>query len=349
MEVNKIKLHPVKCRKSAPRRTKRGRVFNGVKNILVTGGAGFIGSHLVNRLIKEGDKVVVIDNLSSGRKENLNPAFFKKSGSVSKAKFYKIDIRSPKIKQVLEKERIESVFHLAARPIVENAYENPVEALEINIMGTVNILEACRLKKNLKSIVIVSSDKAYGKSKDLPYTEKTSLLGDHPYDVSKTTADLIAQTYFKTYNLPIIIARFSNTFGPRDIYFNRIIPGIFESILKNKEFLIRSDGKMIREYTYVKDIVDGCIKLAQNIEKIKGEAFNFGSKNIFSVIEVIKKIEKILDTKVNYKILNIAKNEIPKQYLDWTKARKALNWKPKHSFEEGIKESFNWYKNFLKR
>jgi len=309
------------------------------KNILVTGGAGFIGSHLVDRLIEEGGRVVVIDNLSSGRKENLNP----------KAKFYKIDIRDPKIREIFKKENPEIVFHLAAQPIVETAYENPIETLEINIMGTVNILESCRLKGNLKSIVVVSSDKAYGKAKKLPYTEKTPLAGDHPYEVSKTATDLIAQTYFKTYNLPVIIARFGNNFGPRDLNFSRIIPGVFKSIIKNKELLIRSDGKMIREYIYVKDIVDGCIRLAKNINKIRGEAFNFGSKNIFSVIEVIKKIEEILKIKVNYKILDVAKNEIPEQYLDWRKAKKILGWQPKTSFEEGIKESFNWYKDFFKQ
>ena len=306
------------------------------KNILVTGGAGFIGSYLVDRLIEEENKVAVIDNLSSGRKENVNKY----------AKFYKMDVRDSKISDVFKKEKIEIVFHLAAQPIVGTAYGNPFETIETNVMGTVNLLEACRLYGKLKSIVAVSSDKAYGKSKNLPYTEGSPLKGDHPYDVSKAAADLIAQTYAKTYNLPVAITRFSNVFGPGDINFNRIVPGIFESIIKNKVLLVRSDGKMIREYTYVEDIVNGCIKLAQNIDKIKGEAFNFGSKNIFSVIEVIKKIEEILNVKVNYKILNIAKNEIPKQYLDWTKAKKILGWQPKTSFEQGIKESFNWYKNF---
>jgi len=306
------------------------------KNILVTGGAGFIGSYLVDRLIEEENKVAVIDNLSSGRKENVNKY----------AKFYKMDVRDSKISDVFKKEKIEIVFHLAAQPIVGTAYGNPFETIETNVMGTVNLLETCRLYGKLKSIVAVSSDKAYGKSKNLPYTEGSPLKGDHPYDVSKAAADLIAQTYAKTYNLPVAITRFSNVFGPGDINFNRIVPGIFESIIKNKVLSVRSDGKMIREYTYIEDIVNGCIKLAQNIDKIKGEAFNFGSKNIFSVIEVIKKIEEILNVKVNYKILNIAKNEIPKQYLDWTKAKKILGWQPKTSFEQGIKESFNWYKNF---
>jgi len=309
------------------------------KNILVTGGAGFIGSHLVDRLVKDGHGVVVIDDLSSGRKENLN----------KKAKFYKMDVRDPKIFQIFKKENPKVVFHLVARPIVEKVYQNPLEAIEINIMGTAKILEACRLKGDLESVVIASSDKAYGKVKKLPYEEKTPLLGDHPYETSKASADLLAQAYFRTYNLPVVITRFSNTFGPRDIYFNRIIPGIFESIIKNKELLIRSDGKMVREYTYVNDIVDGCIKLALNTEKIKGEAFNFGSKNIFSVVEVVKKIEEILGTKVRYKILNTAKNEIPEQYLDWTKAKEVLGWQPKTSFEKGIKQSFNWYKDYWKK
>lgn len=309
------------------------------KNILITGGAGFIGSHLVDRLIKEGHKVVVVDNLSSGKKENIN----------SKAKFYKVDTRDPKLSDIFKKEKIEIIFHFAAQPIVKTAYNDPFETIESNIMGTTNLLEVCRLNGRLKSIIVVSSDKAYGKSKKLPYTEEMPLKGDHPYDVSKTATDLIAQTYFRTYDLPIAITRFGNTFGPRDFNFNRIIPGVLESVIKDKELLIRSDGRMVREYVYVEDIIDGCIKLAQNIDNIRGEAFNFGSKNIFSVIEVIKKIEEILNVKVNYKILNIAKNEIPEQYLDWRKAKKMLNWQPKASFEEGIRESFNWYKDYFKK
>lgn len=310
-------------------------IKNKFKNILVTGGAGFIGSNLVDELIRQGNKVAVIDNLSSGRRESIS----------KEAKFYKMDVRSSKIATVFKKEKIEIVFHLAAQPIVGTAYDNPFETIEANVLGTVNLLEVCRLSGKLKSIVVVSSDKAYGKSKNLPYTEESPLKGDHPYDVSKAAADLIAQAYARTYHLPVVVTRFSNVFGPGDLNFSRIIPGIFESIIKNKVLLVRSDGRMIREYTYVEDIINGCMKLVQNIDKTKGDAFNFGSKNIFSVIGVIKKIEGILNVKVNYKILNIAKNEIPKQYLDWTKARKILGWRPKTNFEEGIKKSFNWYKN----
>ena len=155
---------------------KKSQVENmaGLKNktILVTGGAGFIGSHLVNKLIEKGHKVIVIDNLSSGRKENLNP----------KVKFYKIDVRDKNIYKIFEKENPNVVFHLAAQPLVDEAYKNPFLAIETNVMGTVNVLEACRKKGSMDSIVVVSSDKAYGKSKELPYKEHFPLKGDHPYD-----------------------------------------------------------------------------------------------------------------------------------------------------------------------
>ena len=305
------------------------------KNIIVTGGAGFIGSALVDKLVQQGHGVIVMDDLSSGRKENIHP----------NVKFYNIDVRDRKISEIFAKENPEIIFHLAAKPIVGEVYENPFEGIEVNVMGTVNVLEACRRQGGIESIIVVSSDKAYGKSKELPYKETFPLKGDHPYDVSKSSADLIAQAYFSTYNLPIAITRFSNVYGPGDLNFSRIIPGAIESAVKNKKLSIRSNGKMIREYTYVGDIADGCIKLAENIDKAKGEAFNFGSKNILNVMEVVKKIEEFLGKKINYEILDIAKNEIPEQYLDWSKAKTILGWEPKTSFEQGIKETYNWYKN----
>lgn len=312
---------------------------NNLKKVLVTGGAGFIGSHLVNKLLQKNYYVIVVDDLSSGKKKNIN----------KKVKFYKTDVRSKKVLEIFKKEKPQIVFHLAAKPIVQEVYKKPFEAIEVNVMGTVNILEACRKQGNLEKIVVVSSDKAYGKSKELPYKETSPLKGDHPYDVSKSAADLIAQAYFSTYGLPIVITRFSNVFGPGDYNLSRIIPGVLQAILGNKEFLIRSDGKMIREYTYVDDIAYGCISLIETKEDILGAAFNFGSKNIFSVTDVVGKIDKALGTKTNFKILNIAKNEIPEQYLDWSKANKILGWESKTIFEDGIKETYNWLKNTNKK
>lgn len=305
------------------------------KTVLVTGGAGFIGSHLVRELAGRGQRIVVIDDLSSGKKESV-PA---------ETVFYQADVRNAKaIADIFEKEKPQVVYHFAARPLVEDAYHNPADAMETNIMGTVNVLEACRKQGNLESIIIVSSDKAYGKSHQLPYHENSPLKGDHPYDVSKSSADLIAQTYAATYGLPILITRFSNVFGPGDMNFSRIIPGIIQAVIHNQELLIRSDGTMVREYTYVKDIVAGCIALA-NHKKDFGQAFNFGSKNVLSVLDVIKKSEEALGVKVNYRILNTAKNEIPAQYLDWSKAQQVLGWQPATPLDQGIKETFEWLKN----
>jgi len=304
------------------------------KTILVTGGAGFIGSNLVSELVKQGQRVVVVDDLSSGKKEYLP----------KEAIFYQADVRDKKIAEIFEKENPSIVYHFAARPLVQDAYQNPSEVIDVNIMGTVNILEICRKRANLESIVVVSSDKAYGKSQNLPYGESHPLKGDHPYDVSKSSADLIAQTYAKTYGMPILITRFSNVYGPRDNNFSRIIPGIIDAVKNNKVLLIRSDGTMIREYTHVKDIVNGCILLGNHKNNF-GEAFNFGSKNVLSVLDVIKKSEEALGKKINYTILNNSKNEIPAQYLDWSKSQEILKWQPIVSLEEGIKETFNWHEN----
>jgi len=309
------------------------------KNIIITGGAGFIGSNLANELAKQDNKVIVIDDLSSGKKDNLT---LRHGSGQAKIKFYKADVRSKRIAEIFKKEKPQIVFHLAARPLVQDAYKNPYEVIEVNVMGTVNVLEACRRQKNIESIIVVSSDKAYGKAKDLPYKEEHPLQGDHPYDFSKSATDLLAKTYFTTYGLPIKITRFSNVYGPGDANFSRIIPDIIESVIKNKELQIRSDGKMIREYTYVKDIVLGCIKLANHNANF-GEAFNFGSENVLNVLDMIKKSEDALGKKINYKILNIAKNEIPAQYLDWSKAKNVLGWKPEVTLEYGIKETYNWF------
>jgi len=311
-------------------------------NILITGATGFIGGHLSEELLKQG-----VGNIVSTYR-SFNPcSYFASQKLQEKIIMENCDVKDFKrVLDILIKYKIDIVFHLAAQTIVETAYKNPLETIETNIIGTANILEACRLKGDLKSIVIVSSDKAYGKTKELPYKEFSPLKGDHPYDVSKSAADLISQAYFSTYNLPIVITRFSNVFGPGDINFSRLIPGAIKAIIKNEEFPVRSDGKMIREYTFVKDIIDGCIKLAQRADELKGEAFNFGSKNIFTVLDAIKRMEEILNAKINYKALNIAKNEIQEQYLDWSKANARLLWEPKTSFEQGIKESFDWYKNF---
>lgn len=311
------------------------------KNILITGASGLVGGHLTEKLVEMGANVHIT-------RRSFNPkSYF--TGKKLNEKVISIicDIKDfDRVFDVVSKYEIEHIFHVAAQPIVNTAYVNPRETFESNIMGTVNILEAARHSPIIKGVVVASSDKAYGKKCDNA-TETAPMAGDHPYDVSKSCTDLIARTYAKTYDLPVAVSRFGNIYGPGDFNFNRIIPGIMKAILKNEAFEIRSDGKFVRDYVYVKDVADGYVALMENMHKAKGEAFNFSTGYNFSVIELIEKIEKILNKKCDYKILNIQKNEIPSQSLNFEKANKVLGWKSQYMFEEGIKETFDWYREYL--
>lgn len=306
--------------------------------VLVTGGAGFIGSHLTEDLLKKGYSVVVDDI------EIKKNSYFEYKKIKRNVFFEKVDIRDKnKIEKLFAKYKPAYVFHLAAQPIVEEAFDNPYPAFETNIMGTVNVLEAARKFKGLKGVIVASSDKAYGKT-DKKYNENSPLIGDHPYDVSKSAADLISQAYFKSYNLPVVITRFGNVYGEGDIYLNRIVPGICKAVIDKKTLLVRSNGKYVRDYLYVKDVVSGYIFLLDNFKKLVGHAYNFSSTDSLSVLDLIKKSEKILKVKIPYKILNTAKNEIPYQHLDDSRIRK-FGWKSKYALEETLPKVLEWYKN----
>jgi len=310
------------------------------KNILVTGGAGFIGGHLVEKLIDLQAKVSVIDIAVDHK------SYFAQNELQKKCKLSLIDIRDKKkVENYFSKNKIDYIFHLAAEPIVEKAFENPYSTLDTNIMGTVNILEGLRKNKKIKALIAASSDKAYGKT-EKSYTEESPLKGDHPYDVSKSAADLICQTYYKTYNCPVVITRFGNVYGEGDLHLNRIVPGILQAIIENKTLMIRSNGKYIRDYLYVKDVADGYIFLLKNLAKAKGQAFNFASKDTLSVLDLIRKAEKILKTKINHKILNNAQNEIPYQHLNDNKIRK-MGWKTVHDLNNSLSWVLDWYKDLL--
>jgi CDP-glucose 4,6-dehydratase len=319
--------------------TMVNKYFFRNKNILVTGGGGFVGSHLVKRLIGLGANVVV-------SQRNNNPrSFFTTERLEKKVQRAHLDVKDKRrVFDAVTKYEIDSIFHLAAQAIVTTAYCNPSETLETNVMGTVNILEAARLYSHVKGIIIASSDKAYGKLKKSKYLETDPLRGDHPYDVSKSAADLIAQAYYKTYHLPVAITRFGNIYGEGDLNLNRIVPGIMMSLINKQILEVRSDGKDVREYVYVDNVIDGYLDVLRNMETTQGEAFNIGSKDTLSVVELIKKIEKILGKKVDYKILNISKNEIPYQSLDYSKIQEKTGWQPKYSLEKVIPKIYLWYK-----
>ena len=307
------------------------------KNVLVTGGTGFVGSHLVEELINQGANVVTTF-------EYTDPSsYFMVKGFDKKVTMAKVDVAQyDEVFDLITKFEIEYIFHLAAQAIVTTAFANPRRTLESNIMGTTNVLESARLYPKVKAIVVASSDKAYGKLASGQYLETDPVRGDHPYDVSKSATDLISNMYFKTYQIPVVTTRFGNIYGEGDNNFSRIIPAIMKSLLNKETLELRSDGKSVRDYLYVKDVAKGYLMLAEKVDEIKGEAFNFGSNDTLSVIELIEEIEKELKIKVPYKVLNIAKNEIPYQSLNYEKIKK-IGWKNKENVKTTSKRIYDWY------
>lgn len=314
------------------------------RNILITGFEGFIGSNLIRKLIPCGVNIVGIDIQANREKTILTNKDYEKiiviKGNISN---YSL------VKDILWKYKIEIIFHLAAEAIVDRCIQNPTRAFSSNIQGTWNILDNCRKLNTIRTIIVASSDKAYGSHKQLPYKEETPLRGEYPYDVSKACTDLIAHTYFNTYNLPVVIMRCGNIYGPGDFNFSRIIPDAIKCALSGKTFFIRSDGKFTRDYVYVEDIINAYILLSEKSENLNlyGKAFNFSIENPISVIELVKKIYRLSGKDFDYKIINQVKYEIRHQFLSSQRARETLNWKPKFHLEKGLKKTIQWYKKYF--
>ena len=255
------------------------------------------------------------------------------------------------IERVLNEYEIDTVFHLAAQTIVSIGNRNPMSTFETNIKGTWNILEACRRNPTVERVIVASSDKAYGEHEILPYTEDAPLKGSHPYDVSKSCADLLAFTYHNTYGLPVCVTRCGNFYGGGDLNYNRIVPGTIRSILLGERPIIRSDGTFIRDYLYIRDAVNAYLFLAEKMEEldIHGEAFNFSNEIQLTVLELTNEILRIIGrTDLKPVVLNEAKGEIKHQYLSAAKAKNILGWNPTYTVEEGLKETIDWYKEFFK-
>lgn len=255
------------------------------------------------------------------------------------------------IERALGEYEIDTVFHLAAQAIVGVANRNPISTFEANIHGTWNILEACRRHPLIKRVIVASSDKAYGDQPALPYDENMPLQGKHPYDVSKSCADLLSHTYFNTYGLPVCITRCGNLYGGGDLNFNRIIPQTIQLVLNGEAPEIRSDGTFIRDYFYIEDAVEAYLLLAEKMEELNlaGEAFNFSNEIQLTVLELVEKILKAMDSDLKPKVLNQGSHEIKHQYLSAEKARKLLNWTPAHTIDEGLEKTIEWYKAFFQK
>jgi CDP-glucose 4,6-dehydratase len=316
------------------------------RRVFVTGANGFLGSWLTEKLVEKKAKVVALI------RDQLPDSKFNTSGIIKKVKVVNGRLEDYEvIERVLNEYEIDTCFHLGAQTLVEIAERSPLSTFESNIKGSWNILEAVRNIDTVERLVLASSDKAYGTSDKLPYSEDTYLHGLHPYDVSKTCSDLIAQAYYNTYGLSIVITRCGNIYGGGDLNFSRIIPGTIKAAILNENPVLRSDGTYLRDYIYVRDIVDAYMTLAENLDRknVKGQAFNIGTETPISVLELVDKILNLCGKAFLKPVIkNEATHEIKKQYLGCEKIRNTLGWKYKYDLDSGLKETISWYNKFLR-
>lgn len=311
----------------------------------VTGATGLVGGWLTQRLVESGASVVCLVRDWVPRSTLLG------GDLVGKVTIVRGDVRDQAaLERMLGEYEIDTVMHLAAQTIVPIANRNPVSTFESNIAGTWSLLEACRRSPTVKQIVYASSDKAYGECDQLPYDETTPLQGSHPYDVSKSCGDLIAQSYAKSYGLPVAITRCGNFYGGGDLNWNRIVPGTIRSVLRGERPVIRSDGTLIRDYFYVEDGAAAYMLLAERLAGVaamRGAAFNFSNELQITVRDIVEKILTLMDKGLEFDVRDEATNEIPHQYLSAKRAREELGWHPLFTFDEGMKRTIEWYCTFV--
>ena len=312
---------------------------------LVTGATGLLGSWLTAKLVSEGADVVCLV------RDWVPQSELARAGTLERVKVVRGDIgEQATLERALGEHEIDTVFHLAAQTIVGIANRNPVSTFEANIQGTWALLEACRRSPKVKQIVVASSDKAYGDQEHLPYDESTPLQGQHPYDVSKSCADLISYTYAKSYELPVTITRCGNFYGGGDLNWNRIVPGTIRSALRGQRPVIRSDGQFVRDYFYVEDGAAAYMLLAEQMAArpaLRGEAFNFSNEIQVTVLDLVGKILTLMDSPLEPDVRNEASNEIRHQYLSAAKARQMLNWQPLFTLDSALAQTIDWYRKFL--
>ena len=315
------------------------------KKILVTGCYGFLAQHLINKLLENNNTVLGIYNKKYQRLIFNN----KKYLNNKKLKISKLDIKDLKeVKRFVKNNNIDFCMHLAAISQVLDSNYDPKFTFDTNFVGTLNLLESFRKINPKIKFIFSSSDKVYGDSNKLPYNEHSILNGINPYDASKVCADILARSYALSFNMKIAVTRSVNIYGPGDVNWDRIFPGTIKCLIENKKPIIRSNGKFLRDYIYIDDIVDGYISIAsfmltRNFKN--GLAFNFGNNKPLSVLEIVKKILKKFNKNINFlKILNKSNNEIKDQYSNFKNAKKYLKWYPKIDIDEGLDKSIKWYK-----
>ena len=313
--------------------------------VFVTGGTGLVGSWLVRRLVEvQADVVCLV-------RDWVPQSELVRSHLIDQVKVVRGDVRDQALlERILGEYEIDTVIHLAAQTIVTIANTNPISTLETNIQGTWALLEACRRSARVRQIVVASSDKAYGDQDVLPYSETTPLQGQHPYDVRKSCADLLAQMYARTFGLPVVITRCGNFFGGGDLNWNRIVPGTIRSIYRGQHPVIRSDGSLVRDYFYVEDGAEAYLLLAEKLAAdpgLCGEAFNFSNEIQITVLDLVRSILRLMTSSLEPEIMNEASHEIQAQSLSAAKARQMLRWSPRFDLDSSLQKTIEWYRDFF--
>lgn len=315
--------------------------------VFVTGATGLLGGWLVRRLVDQGASVVALV------RDWVPQSTLLSSDLLAKVTVVRGDVRDqPVLERALGEYEIDTVFHLAAQTIVGVANRNPVSTLDTNIRGTWALLDAARRSPLTKAVIIASSDKAYGDHEELPYDEDAALQGEHPYDASKSCADLIAKMYAVSFGLPVAVTRCGNFYGGGDLNWNRLIPGTIRSVLKNERPVIRSDGTLIRDYFYVEDGAAAYMQLAEALHarpELRGEAFNFSNEIQVDVLALTEKILERMKSTLDPDVRAEARNEIQHQWLSAAKARRVLGWTPQFTLDEGLDRTIEWYREFQAR
>jgi CDP-glucose 4,6-dehydratase len=318
--------------------------FAGIP-VLVTGATGIVGGRLIRRLVDLGAEVVILLRDEPARAELF------RSGDVALVTRVRGDLENGRLlERILVDYDVQLVFHLGAQTQVVTAHREPLGTLEANVRGTYELLDAARRQARPPAIVVASSDKAYGASTTLPYTEDHPLAGEGIYSVSKSAADLIATAYAVSYELPVAIARCGNIYGGGDLNWDRIVPGTIRSLLAGERPVLRSDGRPRRDYLYVDDAVSAYVRLAEALLSgdAAGEAFNFGRNEPVSVVEIVDELRAIIGRQdLDPVILSTASGEIADQYLDASKAAARLDWRPTFGLREGLTETVAWYRDLL--
>ncbi len=308
---------------------------------LVTGARGFAASWLAKALLEAGAEVTSLD------REAAAPTGLDLKEIAGDVNDVVGDLRDyDSVLGLLRENSIDSIFHLAAQAIVGDANTSPVPTFETNIEGTWVLLEAAR-QSGVELVVVASSDKAYGPHEQLPYTEDAALQPVYPYDVSKAATDLIARSFWHTFELPVAVTRFANLYGGGDRNFSRLIPETVTAVLDGRSPIIRSDGSPERDFLYVEDAAQAYLAVADALRngRARGEAYNAGWGRPHPVREVIDLICELGPGEVepDYQGIGNPSGEIDRQYLDSTKIREQIGWRPQVELRQGLERTLEWY------